>query len=112
MNANETGFENVVAAGAKWMDENGPVNWAGLIDLQKFKMESPCGCVLGQVWGDYWEVVHEHEELWDGDAAKYGFNLPDVADISPTESDRRWWDLERTWAVEIRRRQQAPKEEA
>lgn len=47
-------IEQRVQAGAAWLDENQP-GWESKIDLD-FLDQSYCyECVLGQVFGDYWD---------------------------------------------------------
>lgn len=44
-----TDVEERVEAGAEWLDEHAP-GWEHKLSFQELKMESPCSCVLGQVF--------------------------------------------------------------
>lgn len=52
-------FEEKIAAGASWLDEFKP-GWERLIEPATLSLESPCRCVLGQVFHD--EAVQATQE--------------------------------------------------
>lgn len=92
-----------VRAGVKWMDDNAPGGWRGRINLRTFNMEEPCRCVIGQVFGDYWDVLvdfgvvederaEEDAQAWEVD---HGFNLSD------DDSEEEWDALERAWVIAL-----------
>lgn len=74
-----------VAAGAAWLDEHAP-GWIGRIDVDHIRMSDCTRCILGQVYGSYWEspLIAEADPLDDGDdvAVPLGFQ---VADDEPWE---------------------------
>jgi hypothetical protein len=44
-----------VAAGAAWLDANRP-SWWQRINLDTLDLSLNCGCVLGQLDGDFWDA--------------------------------------------------------
>lgn len=97
-----------VGRGAEWLDRQ-PVadEWRSRINLRNFDMTNPCRCVLGQVFGNYWDAVEElapqdergHVDQdgvhnWEVDR---GFNLPE-----DEEDDSDWDALERAWVNYLR----------
>lgn len=44
-----------VGRGTKWLDENRP-GWAAMVSADKLDLSSPENCVLGQVYGLYYEA--------------------------------------------------------
>ncbi len=105
--------EEGAAAGAAWLDANGPEGWAARIDLERLSLRSPCHCVAGQVWGHFWDLVfflrdeenpNEDQALRDRrqDAAEWlvrvGFQPDD------TSGYEAWGDLQQAWLEEITRR--------
>jgi hypothetical protein len=57
-----------VAAGAEFLDRNEP-GWVGRIDLDQLDISSPCRCILGQVFGDYYEATDNLELIFPGELA-------------------------------------------
>lgn len=47
--------EERVANGVTWLDEN-QSGWVDRINLDRLVMRSPCRCVLGQLFGDFWDA--------------------------------------------------------
>jgi hypothetical protein len=62
-------IEQRVAAGVAWLDANKP-GWAGRIDLGALNMRSPHRCVLGQLFGNYWQAP---EDLHGDAGMRMGF---------------------------------------
>lgn len=73
-----------VEAGARWLDANRP-GWVQRINLDTLDITDPCGCIIGQVYGDYWRGpdelftvtdVEERVAAWCADepARDLGFN--------------------------------------
>ncbi len=93
-----------VAAGMAWMDQHAARDWRGRVNLWNFNMEEPCLCVVGQVFGDYWQAIFTLEGIvasgdypdvvdWE---VEHGFNLPEGQD------DPEDWDtLERAWVLAL-----------
>lgn len=88
-------FEDRVRRGAAWMDENAPMNWRDKVNLQTFVMTSPCMCVLGQVFGNYWDVAGDRKPV--GWAINHGFMLDDDPNLSVDDAELEWDNLERAW---------------
>lgn len=57
-----------VASGVAWLDANEP-DWAERIDLSEFNIRDGCYCVLGQVYGNYWDapLIVKEDEFGVGD---------------------------------------------
>ncbi len=82
-----------VARGVAWLDETRP-GWAERVDLDRLDLASPCRCVLGQEFGDYFEIVWS-----DGappDTQAYGFNAASPASGRQAQS-REFDALEAEW---------------
>lgn len=92
-------MERRVREGIAYLDANAPDGWRSKINLRNFNMAEPCQCVLGQVFGYYWDAVQDLAGI-DPDADQAptawevdnGFNLPEDAD-----ADDDWDALERAW---------------
>lgn len=67
----------------------GQDRWFDRVDTNKLKMENCSLCVLGQVFGSYWEGLRQLDNYRE--SRKSGFIL---------ERDKRWWVQE----IERRRR--------
>lgn len=87
-----------VAAGAEWLDEYSP-GWVARIDLSSLDTADPCNCVLGQIYGSYFESPRRARILWEDDyiADERGFNGPEE-DMRPLTA--AWVEL-----IEERRRE-------
>ena len=100
-----------VGRGADWLDRQVfTYGWRSKINLRNFDMTNPCRCVLGQVFGNYWDAVNEvapQDErssdalddyndvyAWEVDR---GFNLP-----AGEDDDADWDALERAWVNYLR----------
>lgn len=92
-----------VARGIEWLDANAPEGWQARINLHKFNMADPCRCVLGQVFGDYWDAMENmvgRPRAWsEVDPGSWeierGFNLENQTNEDTEDHD--WDDLERAW---------------
>lgn len=58
-----------VARGAAWLDENKP-EWWRRVSLIELEMASPCRCVLGQVFGDFYLAPLNNPDVYE-----MGFDL-------------------------------------
>lgn len=67
-------IEERVAAGAEWLDANAP-GWVERIDLLRLRLLSECGCVLGQMFGNFSDAPlgGGDEEARDDRAHALGF---------------------------------------
>lgn len=91
--------------GAAWLDKRQP-DWfrPHKVALGKLSMSSNCFCILGQVYGTYYEVL-------DGDidgrrrsadwAARHGFTLGGEGELF---DDSAWDELHSAWVDLIRER--------
>lgn len=70
-----------VAAGVAWLDTHAP-GWTDKIDLTQLDLTHCHLCVMGQVYGDYWEAPF-HENVKGVEAKSTGVALGvDVTGIS------------------------------
>lgn len=53
---------NKVEAAADFLDKYGPANWRSRIDIERLDMISTTECVLGQVYGDYYDAYNDFEQ--------------------------------------------------
>ena len=58
-------FEGEIQAGAKLLDEKVGGNWWERIDLQRLAMFNCYNCVLGQLFGEYFDGLAHVEEVAD-----------------------------------------------
>lgn len=84
-----------VAAGAAWLDAN-VEGWLDSIDLDTLAMEMCEQCVLGQLFGDYFNA-----DLMDDDfnleyPATLGFDLLDCQ-LARSHDRRQWAELTNAW---------------
>jgi hypothetical protein len=94
-----------VGRGAEWLDAREHPSWRQRINLRNFDMTNPCRCVLGQVFGNYWDALVDHgpDPVVDADGevheweVEHGFNLP-----QDQEDDADWDALERAWVNYLR----------
>lgn len=69
-----------VARGAKFLDKIEP-GWYNKIDVSKFDIEDGCDCILGQVYGDFWNAVERVFKAYKSDrkaAISHGFLQDDI----------------------------------
>lgn len=102
-----------VAAGAAWLDEHRP-GWVDKIRITRLDLSSCTQCVLGQVYGHYFDAVSPDEAtttarpLRDADAAALGFeHRVDARNSAAVREDYAW--LARAWRTLIRERRAAGK---
>lgn len=63
-----------VARGIAWLDKN-IKDWRPQIDVDSLDLQYPCGCVLGQIEGDFFRAVWEYD-LSRQEAHKLGLAAP------------------------------------
>ena len=90
------GKDPYVIAGISLLNRECPY-WFERIDLSKLDMMSCEYCILGQLYGDYCDGALQLGLNAD-DAKDYGFDKRGIKDI-----DEEWFDLNRTWKMEIER---------
>lgn len=97
-----------VARGTAWLDENRP-GWIDEIDLDRLLMSSPCNCVLGQLYGNYFEVIWgDPVAPRPPDGRSHGFNAYDAYDLGGTASQlAEYDDLHAEWVRVITERREA-----
>jgi hypothetical protein len=76
--------------GQRFLDENFP-GWKKWIDWENLNMDDPCGCILGQLYGNYHEAV-EDLGFTDDEAVECGFL---------TNDDEDWVNLGDDWRNEV-----------
>ena len=59
-------FEAQIQAGAKLLEEKVGPDWFKKIDLQRLEMFNCYNCVLGQIFGEYWDGLTELEDVEEG----------------------------------------------
>ena len=67
----EASYRENVTRGAVWLDEKEP-GWWERIDLERLDMDSLTDCIIGQLYGDFWdwEEVRDNSEA----ASDLGFD--------------------------------------
>jgi hypothetical protein len=65
------GLAERVAAGVAWLDQNVP-DWSGRIDLGDLNLAVCDDCILGQVFGNYWDAPLDAERSSDGKPLVFG----------------------------------------
>lgn len=45
--------------GAAWLDEHRTDNWRSLINADRLNIDDPCNCVLGQLYGNFYDAVRQ-----------------------------------------------------
>lgn len=91
-----------VEAGLALLDAQAP-GWEKLVDLERLDITSPVGCMLGQVYGYYFDGL-DALKITDLEASSYGFQL--TFDDSIIESGERspYDRLTETWQTLLRER--------
>lgn len=69
-----------VRAGVAWLDANIP-DWLGRIDVEGFDIRAECGCIMGQLDGDFWATCGRRH-ITNETAISLGFLYVDRADAS------------------------------
>lgn len=60
-----------VAAGVAYLDEQAP-GWRDRVNLDRLRMSHCEDCILGQIYGDYWDAPIFREEDGNGFAVTIG----------------------------------------
>lgn len=100
MSATEVPYAEEVQAGAALLDEKAP-RWFDHVELDDLNLGDIFGCVLGQVYGDYFSgveaiiptEVNEYGEVATVDTGQFGFMAPitEEPDIDWVEHlDHHW----------------------
>lgn len=93
-----------VERGALLLDEHAP-GWWRRIDLKTFQLTEPCLCVLGQIYGNYYDACAdvfkwgENFATREKQTKRFGFSM---------ESSRNedWEPLQAEWVALIRARRE------
>lgn len=90
--------------GAALLDRRFP-DWAEQIDLDSLEMSVSETCILGQLYGSYWQGLAALTMTTPGfaDPIDYGFILPVYLDNNEN-GDQYWEQLDRAWRDEIANR--------
>lgn len=86
-----------VAKGAAHLDRVRP-GWFHRIDVGTLTMWDPCGCVVGQICGNF--NAHLRQLLPNQDCVEFGLNLPWAWD-SYSEPTPEWTVLQDAWIEAI-----------
>lgn len=84
----------VVAAGAAFLDRQGPPNWRNKINTETLSLASSKHCVLGQIYG-YYDTGLIKLGLTDSLSRAYGFVYGRDGDdfVSSAQLDEAWKDI-------------------
>lgn len=82
-------MEEDVKRGMALLDERKP-DWRKYVKLATLDMNEPAQCILGQVYGNYYDGIDELA-LDSLIVMDYGFFSRDIGDS--------WWDLADTWTA-------------
>lgn len=89
------------ARGAAYFDEHEP-GWFERIDAANLELSDPCGCIVGQLYGNFHSDVGRVGSLRD--AHEFGLILEDESD---EDAPSKWETLTAAWRDEIARRRLA-----
>lgn len=90
----EVTIEQRVAEGADLLDTEHP-DWWRTIDIGRLDLADRCRCVLGQIWGDYYQAP-----ITLDDAVLCGFDASEATMAAPEE----FTELTEAWLALIERR--------
>jgi hypothetical protein len=96
-----TDFEPMVAKGAELLDTHRP-GWAEAIDLESLNMADYGRCILGQLFGDYWDGAQELGRLTSTDYLSqrgHGFTL--YIGFGDGDKPADWYTLHELWRREV-----------
>jgi hypothetical protein len=83
-----------VQAGIAWLDRNKP-GWREEINKYVFNIEVCTACILGQVFGNFWEVVESH-------TPELNLTYDEAADLGFASQLRSEWDsLQTEWLKQL-----------
>lgn len=91
--------EQAVQNGIELLDIAGPVDWRENIDLNELFMNSAYDCILGQLYGSYWQApfVSSAKRIY---GAQYGFHY--ALDFDEGFVDYTCQDLDDEWRRQLR----------
>lgn len=100
-------LEENVRRGVRWLDEN-IENWEYKINLNEFRIDQSCNCVIGQLHPErnFWDYEDEFK-LSSVEIEMLGFDIPDslFRRTDNCHTQYRYWDmLQYLWMQEIRSR--------
>jgi hypothetical protein len=99
-------YETQIGRGVQVLDAyyagRGQSNWKSMIDLSQFNIRKVDRCVLGQLFGDYYNGLDELGILVK-QYVKYdlAFSLPDFGMHSYDDEGRLWDTLNEEWKEEL-----------
>lgn len=96
-----------VAAGAEWLDKHYP-GWMDTMTPSQLDLSSTCNCVLGQVCGNFWDLVaHAYEDSYndwnDEENEPKPLNITTASDLGfyyEAEMDPEWYEAEGSYDEE------------
>lgn len=80
-------YRNSIRKGIRLLDERGPEDWRGQINLNELNIGCSYSCVLGQVYG-YYGTGMDSLGIYGWNAKTYGFDTP----FSHRSLTRYWKD--------------------
>ena len=97
-------FESVVKNGATLLDASVP-GWYKKIDLDRLDIQHASKCIIGQVFGDYWDG-RDLLSINDDNEISHGFFLQhNIGRKNDYKKRRRFWKkLNKAWERAIQRR--------
>lgn len=66
-------YEAEISRGIRFLDRKRPA-WLKQINLKYLRMDSPCDCVLGQIWGEYLTAAYKLGFYSREMSYRYGFS--------------------------------------
>ena len=92
-----------VTEGASLLDQYRP-GWERLLDLSILDLSDEYKCVLGQLYGEYWNGCHAVPVL--DNAAEFGFDIPEPSGrcVKPISSAEWYHQLDQAWISLIKNR--------
>jgi len=101
-------YRERVQRGAKMLDSVRP-GWRDEISLGELNMRYPCYCILGQLWGNYFDAWTNLPKDDASDEITYGFDVTRYERHSPTAIDIgvAYNTLDTAWREELSSRKSA-----
>lgn len=92
-------IDDNIKLGCELLDQTMP-DWYAHISLDNLHMSCGHSCILGQLYGDYFEG----ERILGINGARYGFETMMNSSDTSREEAAKWGHLTRKWKKEIRAR--------
>lgn len=98
----ETQIRNGIRVLDAYYATRGQPDWKSMINLKMFDIRQCKLCVLGQLFGDFYDGLDEVGiSKWRTTKYELGFSLPDL-NAHTYEEEKKLWDiLQREWTEEL-----------